>query len=405
VLKNLWRYTPLLLLAITVWWVSMHLFPILDAKVASLLDDAVDPVLDRAGQLDSTVGEPPSEERAHPIFGGQTSSPAQPVEMVTFAEISEVVFTKNILIIVVAVVFCIWLLRWFRHRSLVAWLADTARHKNALLSQINRPEAAAEPSGPSADSVDDDEAPAWELDFRADPTPQAPRPRRTPDPPPPPRVPAHRQAHQESAQDASHEHQVEFEEARTLLASHLATQLALQGVKTSPQHTVRLLRRSEEGVRNRLGPRVDDDGALEPYALAAMLGREARRLITGSSTYCSDAKLQQVADALQEVVRVLEGGPESSWASDTIEGFVLGVEKKESAQQESKKFADQHGPMSRVFGAMTLKNILQVPQAKPDEGEEPSAKRSISGMNAEVTSTFLQKVMARRDETNGDGSG
>jgi len=153
-------------------------------------------------------------------------------------------------------------------------------------------------------------------------------------------------------------------EAKTLLVSHLSTELALRGVKTSPDRTARLLAKAEKSLLARVRY-LDDD----PHKIAATLGTEVRRLLTGDPKYLTDPQWQLVADALIDVIGVLDRGPDFQWACDTVEGFVLGIEDLEQVEQKSTSFARDHGPMGKLFGAVTS-SIRRVPPPPPLPGGE-----------------------------------
>jgi hypothetical protein len=188
-----------------------------------------------------------------------------------------------------------------------------------------------------------------------------------------------------------------FADAHALLASHLATELALQGATASPERTVRLLRKAGVKLAERWsGRRRHPDDA---YVVAAELGQEVRRLVTATPRYLEDPQTQRVAEALVAVIRVLDGGADGSWACDTIEGFVLGVQDVSQARAGSRKFANDHGPMARAFGAVTSPKHRKPPLPTGNTGEHSLVPHEAAGESGEVPSTFLERARERQQRS------
>jgi len=95
------------------------------------------------------------------------------------------------------------------------------------------------------------------------------------------------------------------------------------------------------------------------------------------------------------VIRVLEGGAEGSWACDTIEGFVLGVQDVGQVRAGSRKFANDHGPMARAFGAVTSRRFRKPPLPTGNTGEQSLVPRP-TREGGEVPATFLERARDRQ---------
>ncbi len=358
-IKALWRAVPLLLLVAVVWWGADRAVVLFRGDIEDSAGQRVDRLLDladdklSAGETTSVVGE----ERE--VAGSALTE--------SLEALRRAVSVKDLVVLVALIVGVVWLVKWLRHRSLMRFLRDAAERKQSLEQHLVQAREQTQAKVEAArvrhrgEAATPQRAPAPSLDERS---------------------------------------LVVLGEAHALLASHLATQLALQGAMASPDRTVRLLRKAGASLQERLlsqRERLDD-----AYDAAVQLGHEVRRLITGTPRYLSDPQTQRVADALVEVIRVLESGEEGSWACDTIEGFVLGVQDVKQAEKGSRKFANDHGPMARAFGAVTSRRLRKPPLPTGDTDEQPLTPRATREGGGEVTSTFLQRAKERQRRSRRD---
>lgn len=345
--KALWRSVPLLLFVAVAWWGSERAAGLFKGGIEDRANQRMDQLLKLAD--DELV---PDEVN---VVGDEIVPAVQmPAVGDSLRRFASVFALKDLVILVVVVVGVVWLVKWLRHRSLMRFLREAGDRKQALERHLAVAREKAYETKAVANTASPPRAPSAPASA-----------------PPPPVV-------DDSVQKV-------LADAHALLASHLATELALQGATASPERTVRLLRKAGAKLVERWsGRRARPDDA---YEVAVELGREVRRLITGTPRYLEDHQTQLVADALVAVIRVLEGGAEGSWACDTIEGFVLGVQDVDQARAGSREFANDHGPMARAFGAVTSRRFRKPPLPTGDTGEHS------------LTSTFLERARARQDRT------
>ena len=325
--KLLWRFTPIFLMVAALWWGADRLVPAMQAPLQGLTEG-------REARIEGVASRETPGENPSLIPELDTEAIAQ--ELLEPPAITRIVKAKDLVLLAVVVIAAVWLVKWVRHRSLLSYLRRAAEHKQALERAIqhetmkatsDRTVAATGRAAPAPDAAPPPPDPSYRDDSPADPPPKA------------------------------------LAEANTLLVSHLSTELALRGVRTSPDRTARLLAKAQDSLLTRVRY-LDDD----PHKIAATLGTEVRRLLTGDPKYLTDPQWQLVADALVEVLNVLDRGPDFQWACDTVEGFVMGIEDLEQVEQKTKSFADEHGPMGKLFGAVTS-SIVKVPPP-PLPGEE-----------------------------------
>jgi len=307
-LRTLWRFAPIFLMVAAMWWGADRLVPAMQSPIQGL-------TASREGRIEGAVSREVADE--DPTTIPELDTGAITDELLQPPRIFRIISLKDLVILAVIAIAIVWTVKWFRHRSLLSYLRRAAEHKQALERAIQH-ETTKVPLPPES------AAPEPPTQLRP-PEPSAPRERERPEP------------------DAK-----TLAEANALLVSHLSSELALRGVKTSPDRTARLLARAQESLLERVRY-LDDDS----YKIAATLGTEVRRLLTGDPKYLTEPQWQMVADAMIEVVKVLDRGPDFQWACDTIEGFVMGIEDLEQVEQKSKSFAREHGPMGRLFGAVT----------------------------------------------------
>ena len=323
--KLLWRFTPILLMLAALWWGADRLVPAMQAPLQGLADG-------REARIEGVASrETPGGD---PSLIPDLDTEAMAEELLKPPAFTRFASAKDLVILAVVVIGAVWLVKWVRHRSLLSYLRRAAEHKQALERAIQH----------QAHKATSDRSVA--ATPRASPSPPvqekavSPRQRDEAPPEPPPKALA---------------------QANTLLVSHLSTELALRGVKTSPDSTARLLAKAQDSLLRRVRY-LDDD----PHKIAATLGTEVRRLLTGDPKYLTDPQWQLVADALVEVLKVIDRGPDFQWACDTVEGFVMAIEDLEQVEQKTQSFASQHGPMGKLFGAVTS-SFRKIPPPLPGE--------------------------------------
>ncbi len=357
--KALWRSVPLLLFVAVAWWGSQRATGLFKGGIEDSANQRAEQLLKLAddelapGEVD-LVGDEIVPALEMPQVG------------TSLRRFAEVFALKDLVILLVVVVGVVWSVKWLRHRSLMRYLREAGDRKQALERHLTVARERAHETHAAA---------------RAATVPR--RPAAPVSPPPEPVV-------DEASQKV-------LADAHALLASHLATELALQGATASPERTVRLLRKAGVKLAERWsGRRGHPDDA---YVVAAELGQEVRRLITSTPRYLEDPQTQRVADALVAVIRVLDGGAEGSWACDTIEGFVLGVQDVDQARAGSRKFANDHGPMARAFGAVTSPKHRKPPLPTGDTGEHSLVPHEAPEGGGEVPSTFLERARERQQRS------
>ncbi len=370
--KALWRGTPVLLaLTIVLWGVDRGttVFKVgveesavqREAHLADVADDAVAP--EGTGY---SPGVDVQVERAGEEAAAGLSS--------RLSALLGIFSIKDLAIVIVAVVGSIWIWKFFRHRSLMRYLDETVRRKQEIEHYL-------EAHVPTAPVAGDTAVPAHQAAMLQS-GPARPAIVETPFP-------------------GDRELQEALASAHALLASHLATQLALQGTTASPEQTVRLLRKASTSLLLKLRAQAHGLDDPDAYELAADMGRETRRLITGTPQYLTDPQFQRVGDALVEVIRVLEEGADGfSWACDTIEGFVLGVQDMQAMKDDVRSFAEEHGPISRPIGAVTSPGVLKppLPTGNTEELDVVNVAGLSPGMERETSATFLDRVRDRRKD-------
>lgn len=230
------------------------------------------------------------------------------------------------------VVSCIWLVKWIRHRLLVVELKEASVRKRKLQREMQRSMKVAAPAA-AANST--------------------PKPAATPgsaaaqSPAAPPRPLANAELRKAMAL------------AQTLLASHLATYLSLQGVSAAPKKLAKMLVHAHSAVLD--SPTLREGGPQDvnglAYFLAAKLAAAVRGQILDDPTLKKDREIRVAADALLDVRRVLLEGPSSSWDASTVEGLLLASDDEQKSGQEATAFAYKHGPMGKVMGGLTSGQI------------------------------------------------
>jgi hypothetical protein len=379
--RALWRATPVLLaMTVILWGVGRGstLYKLGVEESALERESHLGDVADDAVAPDSGGLQPAIDIHLERV-GDEAASGL----MARLSALWGIFAAKDVVIVLVAVIGCIWGVKWFRHRRLMRFLDETARRKQEIEAYLD-----GNAHAPTAPIAGDTAVPAHGSAVLHE-APQRPS----------------RPEIIESPFPGDRELQEGLASANALLASHLATQLALQGTTASPEQTVRLLRKASTALMLKMrgsSHELDDPDA---YELAAEMGRETRRLITGTPQYLTDPQFQRVGDALIEVIRVLDEGAEGfSWACDTIEGFVLGVQDVQVVRDDARSFADAHGPMSRPIGAVTSPGFLKPPLPTGDTGEMDLLQVAGlgDGMERETSATFLDRILAQRKDRDQD---
>ncbi len=250
------------------------------------------------------------------------------------------------------VVSCIWLVKWIRHRLLVVELKEAAERKRKLQREMQRsmggPAAAGSASSPAATVPP--------------PATQTAAPAAAP----PARTPAQAPA-QGSLPMPDADVRKAMSLAQTLLASHLATYLSLQGVTAAPRKLAKMLVHAHSAVLD--SPTLREGGPRDvnglAYFLAAKLAQQVRGQILDDASLKRDREIRVAADALLDVRRVLLEGPSSSWDAGTVEGLLLQADDEQKSSREATEFAYKHGPMGKVMGGLTSGQITRGTKTKP----------------------------------------